>query len=301
MTNELPDHVIRTRNLTKRFGHRTALDGLDLDVPPGVILGYLGPNGAGKTTTIRLLAGLIRPTTGSAVVFGFDASDQYDALQQRIGYLPGDFVAYPDLTGAQYLDYFAHLYGGVDRTRIDLLAKRFDLDLGVRIGALSRGNRQKVGIVQAFMHDPELLILDEPTTGLDPLMQREFRELLRETRDAGRTVFLSSHVLSEVEAVADTVAILRAGRLVTVQSVQALRDKARRRLDLTFATTPPADRIHAVPGVQQLSIDGRVAHVVVTGSTAELIKAVAAYGVTNVVSHEADLEAAFLDYYDGSE
>ncbi len=295
------DHVIRTRNLTKRFGHRTALESLDLDVPPGVVLGYLGPNGAGKTTTIRLLAGLIRPTSGSAIVFGFDASDQYDALQRRIGYLPGDFVAYPDLTGAQYLDYFAHLYGGVERTRIDLLAKRFDLDLDVRIGALSRGNRQKVGIVQAFMHDPELLILDEPTTGLDPLMQREFRELLRETRDAGRTVFLSSHVLSEVEAVADTVAILRAGRLVTVQSVQALRDRARRRLDLTFATTPPTDLVRAVAGVQQVSIDGRVAHVVVTGSTAELIKTVAAYGVTNVVSHEADLEAAFLDYYDGQE
>jgi ABC-2 type transport system ATP-binding protein len=295
------DHVIRTRNLTKRFGHRTALESLDLNVPAGIVLGYLGPNGAGKTTTIRLLAGLIRPTAGSAIVFGFDASDQYDALQQRIGYLPGDFVAYPDLTGAQYLDYFGHLYGGVERTRIDLLAKRFELDLDVRIGALSRGNRQKVGIVQAFMHDPELLILDEPTTGLDPLMQREFRELLRETRDAGRTVFLSSHVLSEVEAVADTVAILRAGRLVTVQSVQALRDRARRRLDLTFATTPPTDLIRAVAGVQQLSFDGRVAHIVITGSTAELLKTTAPYGVTNVVSHEADLEAAFLDYYDGQE
>ena len=293
------DHVIRTRNLTKRFGHRTALDGLDLDVPAGVVLGYLGPNGAGKTTTIRLLAGLIRPTAGSAVVFGFDASDQYDALQRRIGYLPGDFVAYPDLTGAQYLDYFAHLYGGVERNRIDLLAKRFDLDLGVRIGTLSRGNRQKVGILQAFMHDPDLLILDEPTSGLDPLMQREFRDLLRETRDSGRTVFLSSHVLSEVEAVADTVAILRAGRLVTVQSVQALRDNARRRLDLTFTGDPPADRIHDLPGVHQLSIDGHVAHVVVTGSTAELLKVVAPYDVTNVLSHEADLEAAFLDYYDG--
>ena len=291
------DIVIKARRLTKRFGRRTALDGLDLDVPAGVILGYLGPNGAGKTTTIRLLAGLIRPTSGSAVVFGFDAADQYDVLQRRIGYLPGDFVAYPDLTGAQYLDYFAHLYGGVDRDRIELLAKRFDLDLSVRIGTLSRGNRQKVGIVQAFMHEPDLLILDEPTTGLDPLMQREFRDLLRETRDAGRTVFLSSHVLSEVDAVADTVAILRAGRLVTTQSVQALRDSARRRLDLTFAASPPADRIHAVPGVQEFTVDGRTAHVVVTGSTAELIRTVAPYEVTNVVSHEADLEAAFLDYY----
>jgi ABC-2 type transport system ATP-binding protein len=295
------DTVIKTRGLTKRFGRRTALDRLDLDVPPGVIVGYLGPNGAGKTTTIRLLAGLIRPTSGSAIVFGFDAADQYDALQRRIGYLPGDFVAYPELTGTQYLDYFAHLYGSVDRHRIDLLAKRFDLDLCVRIGALSRGNRQKVGIVQAFMHEPDLLILDEPTAGLDPLMQREFRALLRETRDAGRTVFLSSHVLSEVEAVADTVAILRAGRLVTVQSVQALKDRAQRRLDLTFAGVPPADRIHGVPGVRDVVVDGHTTRVTVTGSTAELIKAVAPYGVTNVLSHEADLEAAFLDYYDGPE
>jgi len=293
------DTVVKTRGLTKRFGRRVALEGLDLDVPAGVILGYLGPNGAGKTTTIRLLAGLIRPTAGSAIVFGFDAADQYDVIQHRIGYLPGDFVAYPDLTGAQYLDYFAHLYGGVDRHRIELLAKRFELDLGVRIGALSRGNRQKVGIVSAFMHEPDLLILDEPTTGLDPLMQREFRTLLHETRAAGRTVFLSSHVLSEVEAVADTVAILRSGHLVTVQSVQALKDRARRRLDLTFAVTPPADRIRAVPGVAEVTVDGRAAHVAVTGSTAELLKAVAPYDVTNVVSHEADLEAAFLDYYDG--
>ncbi|MGW1344456.1 ABC transporter ATP-binding protein [Kribbella sp. NPDC002412] len=212
--------VVRTRRLTKRFGRRTALDDLDLDVPAGTVLGYVGPTGAGKTTTIRLLAGLLRPTSGSAMVFGFDAADQYDAVQRRIGYLPGEFVAYPELTGTQYLSYFAHLYGGVARERIDLLAKRFDLDLGVRIGALSRGDRQKVGIVQAFMHDADLLILDEPTSGLDPIMQREFRDLLRETRNAGRTVFLSSHVLSEVETVADTVAILRAGRLVSIQSVQ---------------------------------------------------------------------------------
>ncbi|NIK59193.1 ABC transporter ATP-binding protein [Kribbella shirazensis] len=217
------DHVIRTRNLTKRFGQRTAVDGLNLDVPSGVVLGYLGPNGAGKTTTVRLLAGLVCPTAGSAIVFGFDAADRYDALQRRIGYLPGDFAAYPELTGTQYLDYFAHLYGGVDRSRIQLLAQRFDLDLHVRIRTLSRGDRQKVGIVQAFMHDPDLLILDEPTTGLDPLMQREFHDLVRETRNAGRTVFLSSHVLSEVVAVADTVAILRAGRLVSVWPVQALK------------------------------------------------------------------------------
>ena len=196
------------------------------------------------------------------MVFGFDAADQYDVLQRRIGYLPGDFVAYPDLTGAQYLDYFAHLYGGVDRDRIELLAKRFDLDLGVRIGALSRGNRQKVGIVQAFMHEPDLLILDEPTTGLDPL-------------DAAR---VPRPAPGDPRRRPDRLPLLarpvrgRGGRrhrrdparrpAGDDQSVQALRDSARRRLDLTFAGTPPADRIHAVPGVQELTVDGRTAHVV---------------------------------------
>ncbi|MFI7065242.1 ABC transporter ATP-binding protein [Kribbella sp. NPDC050124] len=289
--------AIRTRRLTKKFRRHLALSELTLDVPRGVVFGYLGPNGAGKTTTIRLLAGLIRPTSGSAIVFGFDAADQYDALQRRIGYLPGDFAAYPDLTGTQYLRYFAHLRGGVDQAAVDRLAKRFELDTEIRIGALSRGNRQKLGIIQAFMHEPELLILDEPTAGLDPIMQREFLALLRETRDAGRTVFLSSHILAEVEAVADTVGILRRGELVTTQSVEALKAQARRRLDLTFAATPPLDRIRQVPGVQDVSSDGRTAHVVVTGSTAELVRAVAPYEVTNLVSHEADLEAVFLDYY----
>jgi len=289
--------AIRTRRLTKRFRHHLALSELDLDVPTGVVFGYLGPNGAGKTTTIRLLAGLIRPTSGSAIVFGFDAADQYDALQRRIGYLPGDFAAYPDLTGAQYLRYLAHLRGGVDQAAVDRLAKRFELDVDVRIGTLSHGNRQKIGIIQAFMHEPDLLILDEPTAGLDPIMQREFLGLLRETRDAGRTVFLSSHILAEVEAVADSVAILRRGELVTTQSVEALKAQARRRLDLTFAAPPPIDRIRQVPGVQDISSDGCTAHVVVAGSTAELVKAVAPYEVTNLVSHEADLEAVFLDYY----
>jgi beta-exotoxin I transport system ATP-binding protein len=293
------EHVIRTRRLTKHFGPRSALEELNLDVPAGSILGYLGPNGAGKTTTIRLLAGLIRPTSGSATVFGFDAADRYGEVQRRIGYLPGDFAAYPLLTGRQYLSYFAHLYGDVPPERIELLAKRFELDLDARIGTLSRGNRQKIGIVRAFMHEPDLLLLDEPTSGLDPLMQREFRILLDETRDAGRTVFLSSHVLSEVEAVADNVAILRAGRLVTVQSVPELKARARHRLDLTFAAEPPMDLLRTVPGVQELAVDQHVAHVVVTGSTAALVRAVAPYEVTNLATHEADLESMFLDYYSG--
>jgi beta-exotoxin I transport system ATP-binding protein len=207
------DVAIRTWQLSKSYGRRPALQELELEVPAGGVFGYLGPNGAGKTTTIRLLAGLLRPTSGRAEVFGLDTVADRERVQRRIGYLPGDFVAYPDLTGRQFLRYLAGLRGDVDGSHVDGLAKRFDLDLGLRIGRLSHGNRQKVGIIQAFMHQPDLLILDEPTNGLDPIMQREFLALVREHRDAGRTVFLSSHILTEVEAAADTVGILRAGRL----------------------------------------------------------------------------------------
>ncbi|HEY3006386.1 MAG TPA: ABC transporter ATP-binding protein, partial [Kribbellaceae bacterium] len=184
--------AIRTWALSKSYGRRPALTELDLEVPAGGVFGYLGPNGAGKTTTIRLLAGLLRPTSGRAEVLGLDTVRDRERVQRRIGYLPGDFVAYHDLTGEQYLRYLAGLRGGVDWASVERLAKRFDLDLGLRIHTLSHGNRQKVGLVQAFMHGPDLLILDEPTNGLDPIMQREFVTLLRETRDAGRTVFLSS-------------------------------------------------------------------------------------------------------------
>jgi ABC-2 type transport system ATP-binding protein len=291
------DTVIRTEGLTKHYGDVAALESLQLEVPRGAVLGYLGPNGAGKTTTIRLLAGLMRPTRGSAEVFGLDPVRQADRLQARIGYLPGDFVAYPNLTGEQYLRYLGNLRGGVDPGRIELLAKRFELDLTRRIGTLSHGNRQKVGLLQAFMHDPELLLLDEPTSGLDPLMQREFLALVREARDAGRTVFLSSHILSEVQAVADVVAMLRHGRLVVVEPIDTLTAKALRRIELTFDRPVPPAELAAVDGVREVTCDGRVAHLVVAGSTAPLIAALAGSRVENIVTHEPDLEEIFLTYY----
>jgi ABC-2 type transport system ATP-binding protein len=294
------ESVIRTHDLTKRYGRTVGLDALDLVVAPGVF-GCLGPNGAGKTTTIRLLVGLLRPTRGRAEVLGIDAARHPEELQARVGYLPGDFKAYPDLTGEQYLRYLGNLRGGVEAAAVMLLAKRLELDLTRRIGALSHGNRQKVGIVQAFMHDPELLILDEPTSGLDPLMQREFLALVRERRDAGRTVFLSSHILSEVEAVADVVGILRQGRLVVVDSVESLKARALRRIDLTFADVPPAMVLADVPGVREVRTSGATAHLVVEGSTADLIAALAPYRVDDVVSYEADLEEIFLAYYASQE
>jgi len=289
--------IIHTEHLTKRYGRRPALTGLDLDVPAGVLFGYLGPNGAGKTTTIRILAGLLRPTSGRATVLGADVVRDREAVQSRIGYLPGDFVAYPDLTAGDYLRYLGNLRGGVDPSGTARLAKRLDLDLGQAIGAMSHGNRQKVGIVQAFQHDPELLVLDEPTQGLDPLVQREFLAMLREARQAGKTVFLCSHVLSEVEAVADLVGILREGSLVEIASVAELKAKALRRLDLTFEGEVPADRLRAVPGVTEVHANGRGVQLVVEGSTAELLAVAAPYRITGVVSHEPDLEEIFLTYY----
>ena len=289
--------VVRTRDLTKRYGRAVGIEALDLEIPPGVVLGWLGPNGAGKTTTIRLLAGLLRPTRGRAEVLGIDVADAPDRVQARIGHLPGAFTAYGDLTGEQYLRYLGSLRGGVEHGAVRRLAERLDLDLSRRIGALSHGNRQKVGIVQAFMHGPELLLLDEPTTGLDPLMQREFLAMVREATADGRTVLLSSHVLAEVEVVADVVGIVRRGRLVAVDAVEELKARARRRLDLVFADAAPGEVLSAVPGVREVHVDGTTAQVVVEGSTAELIRALAPYRVEDLVSHEADLEEIFLAHY----
>jgi ABC-2 type transport system ATP-binding protein len=215
--------VIATHHLTKHFRLTRALESLDLNVLAGTVFGYFGPDGAGKTTTVRVLMGLLRPTSGSASVLGLDVVTQRVAVQSRVGYLPGNFVAYPDLTARDYLDYLANLRGRIDPARMLGYADRLGLPLDVRIGDLSQSNRQKVGLVQAFMHDPELLILDEPTSGLDPNVQREFLTMVREVRGAGRTVFLSSHVLDEVEAVADVVGILRSGRLVATARLDTLR------------------------------------------------------------------------------
>jgi ABC-2 type transport system ATP-binding protein len=293
--------AIRISGLTKRYGRTEALAGIDLEVSRGTVFGYLGPNGAGKTTTIRILAGLMRPSHGHAEVFGHDVVADREHAQRCLGYLPGDFVAYPDLTPAQFLRYLANLRGDVDWAVVESLAKRLDLDLDGRIGDLSHGNRQKVGIVQAFMHDPRLLILDEPTSGLDPLVQREFLQLLREARDRGRTVFLSSHVLSEVEAVADVVALVRKGRVVVTDTVANLEHQAVRRLDLVFAGPPPVSALTQVPGVRDLQATERTIHLSLEGSTAELIKAAAPYGVENVRTHEPDLEDVFLGWYDAEE
>lgn len=294
--------AISTRALSKTFGGTVALDALDLDVPAGTVLGYLGPNGAGKTTTIRLLMGLLRPSSGRAEVLGHDVVTDRVALHRAVGYLPGDFAAYRDLTADEYLTYLAHLRGDVERADVESLAERFDLDMSRRIGTLSRGNRQKVGIVQACMHRPPLLVLDEPTSGLDPLMRHEFIDLVREHRDAGGTVFLSSHELAEVKEVADSVAILRDGRLVVVAEVEDLRAQAIRRVHLTFVDrdTPPLDVVRAVPGVRDVEVENSAVSLVVEGPMAELLLATAPYGIDRVTAEEADLSEVFMRYYEGT-
>ncbi|MEU4689921.1 ABC transporter ATP-binding protein [Actinoplanes sp. NPDC023714] len=293
--------AIQTWQLSKTYRSRAALAPMDLIVPDDVVFGYLGPNGAGKTTTIRLFAGLLRPTGGRAAVGGFDVVREREQAQRQIGYLPGDFTAYPRLTAAAYLEHLGHLRGGPDRARTRSLADRLDLDLGVRIGAMSHGTRQKVGIVQAFMHSPALLVLDEPTAGLDPLVQREFLTLVREAREQGRTVFLSSHNLYEVEAVADMVGILVRGRLALVEAVEKLKAQAVRRIDLTFVGSPPDAMLHRIPAVRDVTVVGRTAHLVVEGHTTQLLNAASPYGIEQIVTHEPDLEDVFLSYFDTRE
>jgi ABC-2 type transport system ATP-binding protein len=289
--------AIATRGLSKDFGGGRGLYALDLEVQRGEVFGFLGPNGAGKSTTMRLLLDLIRPTAGSASVLGLDSRADSLEIRRRVGYLPGDFGLYPKLTGAAVLDYLGELRGGVDRGRRDALAERFDADLHRPIRELSTGNRQKLGLIQAFMHDPELLILDEPIAGLDPLVQQSFHALLAEVSARGATVFLSSHTLSEVERVTHRLAILRQGRLVVVDSLENLRKVAVQRLEIEFAAPVAADAFASLPGVREVTAAGATLTVAFAGAADAVVKAAAAHEVRSIRSRDDDLEEIFLRYY----
>lgn len=297
------DASIQTHGLAKHYGDVVALDALNLEVPSGVVFGFLGPNGAGKSTLIRMLVGLSRPTAGTATVLGHDIVDARVEIHRRIGYLPGDQAVYPDLTPRQQLDHLANLRGGVDPAHVTELVERFALPMDRPIGNLSHGNKRKVGIVAAFMHRPPVVILDEPTQGLDPLMQRSFIELVRSHRDAGNTVFLSSHILSEVQALADQVAIVRQGRLVVTLDAGELRSTARHHVELTFMpdTSVKPDTLAALASVSDVTEVGTTVHLTVDGSMDELLRTVAPLGVDRIVSRELDLEELFLGYYGASE
>jgi ABC-2 type transport system ATP-binding protein len=291
--------AIRTESLTKRFGDLVAVDDLDLEVERGEVFGYLGPNGSGKSTTIRVLLDFIRPTAGRTEVLGGSGGDV--DVRRRIGYLPGDLRLDPTYTGRDILDFYGDLRGGHDDAWVGSLLERFELDPHRPVGELSTGNRRKVGIVQAFAHRPELLVLDEPTSGLDPLLQQQFNALVREAVGWGATVFLSSHVLPEVEALADRVGILRRGRLVALATLEDLQREARQIIDLHVQGDADATPFAGLPGVVESRADGSRVRVVVDGPVDPVVKAAARFEVLRVVSHDADLEDVFLRYYEGSE
>jgi ABC-2 type transport system ATP-binding protein len=291
--------VVETEGLTKFYGKRRGLEDLSLVIHPGEVFGYLGPNGSGKTTTIRLLLDVIRPTRGRMTVLGADPRDA--SVRSRIGYLPGELSLEGRERARDYLAFLGAVRGGVPKARIEALAERLEADLSVPMGKLSKGNRQKVGLIQAFMHEPELLILDEPTSGLDPLVQQEFLAMVREVRTSGRTVLMSSHVLAEVEHVSDRVGIVRAGRLVAVEDISALREKAVRRVEFHFDAPVPREAFENLAGVRDLRVEGAAVSCTIDGRPDALIKAAARFTVVHMVSAEPDLEEIFLAYYSDEE
>ena len=282
---------IRTERLTKRYKGVHALEDLDLEGAARRGLRLPRSNGAGKTTTIRALLHFIFPTRGRASILGLDSVRDAVEIRRHVGYMPSaDFSLYPNLTGAETLRYYANLRGGVDERVVAHLAERLEADLSRKNADLSSGNRQKVALIAAFMNEPELLILDEPSSGLDPLMQQELLAIIREVRDAGRTVFLSSHSLAQVEHVADRVAILRAGRLIVVERIDILKDKAIRRLDLEFERPVEPDAFRALPGVRSVEAHGLALSVSFEGSVNALLRLALEHQVVNLNSREADLE-----------
>ncbi len=291
--------AIRSENLTKRYGETLALDGLELEVQDGEVYGYLGPNGAGKTTTIRLLLGLHRPTAGRAEMFGIDCWRDPLQAHRRVAYVAGEPFLWPSLTSAETLEFLARLHGATDIAYRDVLVERFKLDMRKKIRALSKGNRQKVQLIAALSTRADLLLLDEPTSGLDPLMEIAFRQSVEEAKERGQTVFLSSHILSEVEALCDRVGILRAGKLVDQGTLEELRHLSTQTVEVTFAG--PTPELPPLEGVVAERAGPNALRFEVAGSIGPLIAALGRYPVTRLTSRERSLEEIFLHHYDDSD
>jgi ABC-2 type transport system ATP-binding protein len=291
--------AIRTERLSKRYGETLALDRLELEVAEGEVYGYLGPNGAGKTTTIRLLLALHRPSEGRAELFGIDAWNEPVRAHERLAYVAGEPFLWPSLTGAETLAFLARVRGGSDAAYRDQLVERFQLDTSKRVRALSKGNRQKVQLVAAFAARADLLILDEPTSGLDPLMEVAFRQTVQEAKERGQTVFLSSHILSEVEALCDRVGILREGRLVDQGTLSELRHLSAQTVEVTFEG--PAPQLDGLPGVEVAQAGPNALRFEVSGSVGPLVAALAEHPVVALTSREPSLEEIFLHHYDSSD
>ncbi len=292
--------IIEVENLTKSYGRRRGIADVSFEVSEGEVFGFLGPNGAGKTTTIRILMALIRADSGKARITGLDCWDRSVDIKRMVGYVPGEPSLDGNLTGGQILEYFAHLRGGVDQKYLKQLVERLDLDTGRKFRQYSTGNKRKVVLIQAFMHKPRVLILDEPTSGLDPLNQQEFDGMVREAREEGRTVFLSSHVLSEVEKTCTRVAIIREGGIVKIGGVHDLKDIKRYEITISFALPVPLEafaQLEGVTDVERLN-DGRAVRLAMQGSADAVIKAAAHYPVISLTSYEPSLEDVFLRYYE---
>ena len=289
--------AVRLEKLTKYYGAQRGVIDLDLEVMPGEIFGFLGPNGAGKSTTIRILMDLIRPTSGRVTVMGLDAQADSLALRRRVGYIQSDPVLYGNLSGRELISYIAGLRGGVDQRIVDHLVQRLNCDLSRRIDTLSLGNRQKLVVIQAFMSEPDVLVLDEPTSGLDPLMQEEFERMMDEVKSEGKTIFLSSHMLAEVEDVCDRVGIIRDGRLVAVEDVSALKSKRVRSIEIEFGDQVSPGDFANLAGVQNMTVSDGSLRCDIVGSLDPLFKAAARYEVVNVTTRDPSLEEIFLAYY----
>src|ERR1700736_462785 len=293
--------IIEAEKLTKSYGSKGGIADVSFQVEEGEVFGFLGPNGAGKTTTIRLLMALLRADAGSARIAGLDCWKQSLEIKRLIGYMPGEPALDPNLTGGQILEYFGHLRGGVDHGYLKQLIQRFELDTSRKFRQYSTGNKRKVVVIQAFMHRPRVLILDEPTSGLDPLNQQEFDRMVEEARDEGRTIFLSSHVLSEVEKTCTRVGIIRDGSLVRIGSVAEVKAIKRYQITITFATPVPAEAFKTLDGVIEVETleQGHGVRLAMQGPADAVIKAAAHYPVVSLTTYEPSLEDIFLRYYEG--
>jgi ABC-2 type transport system ATP-binding protein len=292
--------IIQTNQLTKSYGRSRGIIDVTFDIQEGEVFGFLGPNGAGKTTTMRTLMGLLHANSGSATIGGLDCWTQSTEVKKLVGYLPGEFAFDPGLRGAQILEYLGHLDGGVDQTYLHQLVERLGLGPNKRFREYSHGNKQKLGLVQAFMHKPRVFILDEPTSGLDPLNQQEFYKMVNEVRAEGHTVFLSSHILPEVEHTCDRVAIIREGRLVKIDHVTALKDIHQYDVEISFAGPASVEWFKNVASVAKVAqgADEHTLQLNVQGELTEIIRIASQHGATNITTHEPTLEEVFLRFYE---
>lgn len=291
------DNALQITALSKKYDKKWAIQGIDLEVKRGIIFGFLGPNGAGKTTTIRCLMNFIKPTKGIASVLGMDSQDDTKMIHKRVGYLTGEMDYFENLTGRQYIEYIGHLQGNYDKKQVAKIAKRLRANLNMKIRTLSRGNKQKIGLISAFQHKPELLILDEPTTGLDPILQREFIDMVFEHKEAGGTTFISSHFLTEVEQMCDEIGFINKGRIVEVMTLERLHERSITEFDVVFSIPARKEMLRGVKGIKELKITGNMLHCHIAGPVDSFIRAVGKFHINSFRTRELDLEEVFLKMY----